>query len=145
MVVALLALTMLLFVGQPASSLKTAGIPVLLPRTFPTGVPDKIYAYIEELRNGAYTVQLQWTADCSGAEPCYIGTIEGGVADPVSGARTVQLRNGIAAKFTDFTCGGWCSKPFLTFRYKGTTYKFTLKGYTLAQLVASANSLFPPR
>lgn len=140
-----LALVTLIFVGAPASALQKTGIPVLLPRTYGASAPDKIYVDVEAVRPGAYTVQFEWTADCHGSEPCYIATAEGGVDEPVSGDRTVRLQNGIAAKFTNFTCGGWCSKPYLMFRYRGTTYRLTMKGRTFAEVVAAANSLFPPR
>jgi len=141
--VPILALVTLVFTGHLASSLKSTGIPLLLPRTLPASLPNKVYAYVEQARAGAYTVQLEYTADCHSAEPCHIGTIEGGVMEPVSGDTSVQLQNGITAKFTDFTCGEWCSEPTLMFHYKGTNYRFSLKGQRLAGLRTAANSLFP--
>lgn len=142
---AALALVTLVFVGHPATSLQTTGIPVLLPRTLSADAPSKVYAHVDTVRNGAYTVQLDYTADCDGADACTIGTMEGGVTDPVSGKKSVTLRNGVLAKFTPYGCGASCGASVLMFQYKGTTYRLGLKAGSLADVLASGNSLFPPR
>jgi hypothetical protein len=143
-VIPLLALITLVFVGHPASSLHATAIPLLLPRVYRPGIPNRIYARVEELQKHSYAVEFDFTADCGG-DPCYIATIEGGVEDPPSGDSTVTLNNGIVAKYKRFTCGAWCGPSTLMFRYRGATYRLTLKGGSPADIVTSANSLFPAR
>jgi hypothetical protein len=142
--IALLALVTFVFVGHPASSLQATGIPVLMPRTLPAGTPGKVYAHVDTASGGAYVVQLDFTADCDGATACNIGTMEGGVTDPIDGSKSVQLANGIEAKFEPYACGASCGDSTLMFRYKGTTYRLGLKAASQADVVSAANSLFPP-
>ncbi|MBV8491092.1 MAG: hypothetical protein JO199_11240 [Candidatus Eremiobacteraeota bacterium] len=146
----ILAIVTLVFVGdKPQSALARSGIPVLLPRTFPSDAVQttggKIYTTVTDVADGSYKVLFDYTADCGGADACTIGSMEGGVDDAGSGGQTVTLKNGLAAHFHLFGCGASCGASTIVFDYKDTTYRLSLKAGSKEDTVAAANSLFPPR
>lgn len=140
-----LAMITLVFAGgHPRSELQKTHIPVLVPSVFRSEDSGKAYAEIADVTPEAYTVRFSNAFPC-GAMACSIGSIEGGVTDAVTGDKNLRLKNGIVAKYTPFTCGADCSDAILMFRYRGVTYSLALHAGSPAEMLASANSLFPAK
>lgn len=124
----------------------TTKVPVLLPSRLPDWVGQRPFAIVEQSNATHYAVDIGAVADCNGAHACSWGHVYGSVK-PLSaynvpgGGTTVLLSTGVPARFVPSKVAAYPTDGFLSWRSGGAYYALSLKGGTLAELLATARSM----
>jgi hypothetical protein len=99
-------------------------VPLKLPTVFPEAGTHRLYATLGTAKRGHYIIEIDYTADCHGANVCHYGDLEGRRA-PGTGKPTgspVQLGHHVTGYFVLGQCGASCAESTITwdsgrFRY----------------------------
>lgn len=156
----ILIITLLLGASQPAKTinatrsfaaigpkLKAATrIPVLLPTRLPSWVDAGPFAIIEQSSKTHYAVDIAAIADCNGAHACSFGHVYGsskplGENDVPGGGTWVVLGSGVKVRYVGSVNYAYPSDSVLAWQGNGNYYALTLKGGSLAELVATMRSM----
>lgn len=129
------------------ATLRHSHIPLALPSYIPTEVyalpHQRIYAVIDGVTLGHYSVIIGFTRDCNGASVCRLGTVTGDVLRPHRPrlhGKLVRLIRGITGYFVDATCGAGCSDATVSWDQHNDRYSVGLKAGARPLLVHMANS-----
>jgi hypothetical protein len=117
-------------------------VPAYLPVVFPEAGKTRLYATLQGAKAGHYQVNIDYTADCHGADACHYGDLDGrslpaGKAKP-SGTR-VDLGHHVTAYFVTGGCGASCAESTIT--WDAGSYRYVVGAkISHADLVAFAKS-----
>jgi len=130
-----------------APQLKAATrVAVVLPTRLPSWVDAGPFAIIEQSSKTHYAVDIAAIADCNGAHACSFGHIYGsskplGVADVPGGGTVVVIGKGVKLRYVASVNYAYPSDSVLAWQSNGDYYALTLKGGTLADLLAVFRSM----
>jgi hypothetical protein len=130
-----------------ASRLKaTTRVAVLLPTRLPSWVDAGPFAIIEQSSASHYAVDIAAIADCNGAHACSFGHVYGsskplGENDVPGGGTWVVLGTGVKVRYVGSVNYAYPSDGVLAWESNGDYYALTLKGGSLADLVATMRSM----
>jgi hypothetical protein len=116
-------------------------VPLRLPANFPEAGGQRLYATLGTAKPGHYAVDVDYTADCHGANVCHYGDVEGRkIASTAKTAGSpVQLGHRISGYFVLGRCGGSCAESTITWNAGGFRYTVGAK-ISRADLIAFAAS-----
>ena len=121
-------------------------VAVLLPTRLPSWVDAGPFAIIEQSSATHYAVDIAAVADCNGAHACSFGHVYGsskplGVNDIPGGGTVVAIGNGLQLRYVASVNYAYPSDSVLAWKGNGEYYALTLKGGTLADLLAVFRSI----
>jgi hypothetical protein len=97
-----------------------SSVPVLLPSRLPS---EQARLFPSGGRSaGGYDLELAATADCGGANACFVAMFTAQRGSEPLGRTRVRLSNGRRGWFTPTGCGASCSPPQVQWRERGYTY-----------------------
>jgi len=123
----------------------TVLLPTYVPHQHDAGV--HLSAAVDDRSQWGYLVDIGYTPQCSGADACRLGSVTGGaeIDTPTifdyPRAHHVRLHNGKQALYFPFTCGASCGDSVLAFQVDGIVYTVSVKGGSLQEVLAMANSV----
>jgi len=121
-------------------------VPVELPTYLPYVAQNdspSIYATIDSVDSGAYTIELGLGEGCGGAGACHYGTVRGSTRPLVENhgsKKAVMLDAGIRGYFINFTCGASCDDAAIGWADGHCHYSVSIKAGDKAALIKVANS-----
>lgn len=101
-------------------------VPVRVPRSIDLDFDGTAFASGEGSRRG-YSLSLAGSADCGGANACFLATFSAERGGTPAFKRTVKLANGVTGYYKPLSCGGSCSPPLLEWKQRGVLYAIQAK------------------
>jgi len=124
----------------------TTRVPAMLPTRLPGWVDTGPFAIIEQSSRTHYAVDIAAVTDCNGAHVCSFGHVYGsskplGENDIPGGGAVVAIRGGVNLRYVASVNYAYPSDSVLAWQSNGEYYAVTLKGGTLADLLAVFRSM----
>ena len=125
---------------------------VKIPLRLPSKLPDlgqgreAVYAIVERAAPRSYSIIIGFTPDCNGASVCRIGTLAGSPAGRKRlRGKGVKLKNGVAGRFNEASCGANCSDSIVSWREGANEYTVGVKAGSENDAAALANACLPSK
>jgi hypothetical protein len=105
---------------------KRTDVPVRVPASIDLDFDGQVFGSGTATKR-SYSLGLDATEDCGGANACFLASFTGERGGSLSFTRKVKLARGITGRFKPLSCGASCSPAMVEWKQGGSLYTIQAK------------------